>query len=85
MRYTTKDLLSALIYKEHGWAVRDQFEDTYSDRDCFEKQNLNALDYIFDTVREALESELFSEDTDSDIKGYLYDLSEHLLKHDIEK
>ena len=85
MRYTTKDILSALIYKEHGWAVSDQFDDTYSDRDCFEEQNLNALDYIFDTVRAALESELFSEDSEEDITVYLYDLSEHLLKYDIEK
>jgi hypothetical protein len=75
-----KEILNAIIYKEHGWAIAGQFHESYEDRDSFGKQNINALSYIFDTVREALDSSVFSEDAEVDMKVYLYDLEERLQK-----
>jgi hypothetical protein len=76
-----KEILNAIIYKEHGWNVAGQFQDSYGDRGSFGEQNINALSYILDTVREALDSSVFSDDAEVDIKAYLYDLEEYLQNY----
>ena len=72
------DLVSAVINAQHGWAVRDQFQDTFTKDQPFENQNSNALLYIQRTVRDILDSELLSEDAFDDLMSYSDDLSDYL-------
>lgn len=57
---TLQKLVSSLIYAEHGWAVRDQFEASYEDAETMEEQNSNALAYVSETISELLISDLLA-------------------------
>ena len=72
------NLVSAVVNAQHGWAVRDQFEDTFQGGQSFEDQNSNALLYIRGTVRDILDSGLLSEDAFDELQSYVDDLSDYL-------
>lgn len=78
--YYIENVVEAIINKEHGWAVAEQFESTWSDRseENFSEQNSNALDYILHTVRGILRSDIFSQDAVEEIESYKEDLEEYL-------
>ena len=81
-KYTTMqtaDLVRAIIYSHHGWAVADQFEDTFGG-ESFEEQNDNALRYIRETVEQLLRSELLSETAHDELQSYRDDLEDYLAK-----
>jgi hypothetical protein len=71
-----KELLSGYINAQHGWAVAEQFEDTF-DGDDFETQNSNALAYILETLQ-SLDSSILSEDSQDELDEYLTRLKEYL-------
>lgn len=72
------NLVSAVVNAQHGWAVRDQFEDTFQGGQSFEDQNSNALLYIRGTLRDILDSGLLSEDAFDELQSYVDDLSDYL-------
>ena len=76
------DLVKAAISIKHGWAVADQFEDTFgrSGEEEFEDQNRNALKYIQQTIEELLEAELLEPHAEMEMEEYLEELSEYLDK-----
>lgn len=78
--YYIENVVEAIINKEHGWAVAEQFESTWHDRseENFSEQNSNALDYILHTVRGILRSDIFSQDAAEEIKSYKEDLEEYI-------
>jgi hypothetical protein len=72
-------IIKAIINSEHGWAVADQFEDTFSGNEPFEKQNSNALRYIRNTIRyNILGNDVFSEEAMNDLREYYAKLAEYL-------
>jgi len=78
--YYIENVVEAIINKEHGWAVAEQFESTWYDRSekNFSEQNSNALDYILHTVRGILRSDVFSQDAVEEIESYKQDLEEYI-------
>lgn len=66
-------IAEALIYKQHGWAVAEQFETTWNDPivSTFEEQNDTALEYIYTTISELIESDLLEEDAADELQEYL--------------
>ena len=78
--YYIENIIEAVISKEHGWAVAEQFESTWGDRseEKFSEQNSNALDYILHTIRGILRSDVFSQDAIEEIESYKEDLEEYL-------
>lgn len=75
--YTT-DVIKAVINTQHGWAVADQFEDTFTG-EAFEKQNYNALMYIRDTVRDILNSDVLSNDSYRALTEYYDELEDYIV------
>jgi len=78
--YYIENVIEAIISKEHGWAVAEQFESTWSDpsEENFSEQNSNALDYILHTIRGILRSDVFSQDSVEEIKSYKESLEEYI-------
>ena len=72
-----EEIIGAIIESQHGWAVRDQFIDTWHNGD-FENQNLNALNYIKNTINDLANSDIFSEEVEMDLVGYVIRLKEYL-------
>ncbi len=70
-------IISGIIESKHGWAVAEQFVDTWNGED-FEKQNINALTYIKYTVNDLINSDIFNEDIEAELVGYLLGLEEYL-------
>jgi len=66
-------IAEALIYREHGWAVAEQFTTTWDDRDVvtFGEQNETALGYIYGTISELIESNSLNEDAIDELEEYL--------------
>jgi len=77
---TYQDVFAAVIGGEHGWAVKEQFESTFSDvsEESFSNQNLNALEYIRICVKEMLDSDAFSSQAVEELENYYYALVEYL-------
>ena len=73
----TSNLVKAVINDQHGWAVADQFEDTFNG-DPFEDQNYNALSYIHETITDLLGSDLLSDSSNREIQEYLDKLDEYM-------
>ena len=71
------DLVKAVINSRHGWAVADQFEDTFNG-ESFEEQNTNALNYIRQTIKDLLESELLEGESENDLQDYADELEDYL-------
>jgi hypothetical protein len=74
-------IIGGIIESQHGWAVRDQFIDTWNGED-FGKQNYNALRYIKDTIKELIRRDIFSEEVEAELVGYLLDLDEYLASEE---
>lgn len=72
-----EEIIGAIIESQHGWAVRDQFIDTWHGED-FENQNINALRYINNTIDDLANSGIFSEEVEMDLVDYLIGLKEYL-------
>ena len=69
----TTQLVKALINSQHGWAVADQFEDTFEGNnlmDDFERQNINALNYIKYTIEELMEGDVLSDESFDELASY---------------
>lgn len=73
-------IVKSVINSQHGWAVADQFEDTFEGREPFEEQNLNALLYIRDSIRGLIKSGTFSPQGQEELQEYLDDLENYLPK-----
>ena len=77
---TVLEITKAFINSHYGWAVADQFADTFQG-ESFEEQNSNALDYIRGAVRELVEdSDVLSEEAVDELQSYLDELEIYLSK-----
>jgi len=77
----TVEVVKAVINSHHGWAVADQFEDSYiypNGGSAFEDQNYNALLYIRDLVKSLLEGGVLSDDAKEELGDYYDDLENYL-------
>jgi hypothetical protein len=72
-----KKLVSAVIGAKHGWAVAEQFENTF-DGEEFEEQNYNALGYIMTEINDLIRAELLDSYHQDELKDYYEELSEYL-------
>lgn len=70
-------IVTGVISNKHGWDVAEQFEDTWYNKN-FEEQNHNALTYIKDTVVDLINSDIFSEEVESELVDYLFKLKDYL-------
>ena len=70
-------VINGIIESKHGWAVAEQFVDTWNGED-FENQNLNALNYIKHTINDLANSDIFNEDIEAELVGYLLELEKYL-------
>ena len=70
-------VINGIIESKHGWAVAEQFIDTWHSGD-FENQNYNALTYIKDTIVDLINSDIFSEEVESELVDYLFKLKDYL-------
>ena len=70
-------LVKAVIGLKHGWAVADQFEDTFNG-EALEKQNLNALRYIKTSVEELISSRLLNQEAQEELIEYREGLTVYL-------
>ena len=70
-------VINGIIESKHGWAVAEQFIDTWHIGD-FENQNYNALTYIKHTVNDLINSDIFNEDDEAELEEYLLGLEEYL-------
>lgn len=74
----TVGLVKAVINSEHGWAVAEQFEDTFNG-ETFEAQNHNALRYIKGVVEDILHSKILSEDAHDELHTYKENLDDYMM------
>lgn len=68
---TTQELASAYIYRQHGWAVAEQFDSVYDDGSHanLSEQNFNALRYVEQALTELVEdSDVLSDDAADDLE-----------------
>jgi len=76
------DIAHAVIYKNHGWAVAEQFDNTIYNytRKNLERQNSNALSYILDELKDlcSRNSDTFTEGALDEMKDYIDTLEEYL-------
>ena len=81
MRYDVSviKIVKSYIGAHRGWAVAEQFEDSYNG-EPFEEQNGNALLMIRDIVRTLANSDVFAEKAVDDLKDYLDELERYLAK-----
>jgi hypothetical protein len=73
-----QELIAGYIDSKYGWSVAEQFESTFSNAQDFEKQNYNALMYIYGCATELLRSDFFDEDAHDELQSYRDDLSDYL-------
>lgn len=74
----TTDITKAYINSKHGWAVAEQFQDTFEQNESFERQNSNALKYICETVKELIMSKILSDDATEELQSYYEDVFNYL-------
>ena len=74
------DVVSAVINARHGWAVADQFKDSFEGQ-SFDKQNYNALRYIQAEVKVILQSDLLSEEAQLELEEYKEELDNYLSEN----
>lgn len=75
---TTKSIIASIIHAKQGWAVAQQFEDTWQQDEPFEEQNGNALREIERTCADLLESGILAEKPYYQVVAYLYELRQYL-------
>ena len=73
------NLVRSFINSYHGWAVADQFEDTFNG-ESFEQQNGNALRYIKACVEDIISSNILSEEAQEELIEYREGLVIYLSK-----
>ena len=78
----TAKLISKVIYGTEGWAVAEQFDDTWGNTEEFENQNVNALTKIQALIGDILEENLLSEDSHDELNEYYEDLRGYLFELD---
>ena len=76
---TTQTIVSSFIKTKHGWAVAEQFEATFNGEE-FEKQNINALTYIEQSVRDVFNSNILNIEANDELEDYLVELKNYLKK-----
>ena len=79
MHVNSTELVKAFINSHHGWAVADQFEDTFEPSSYvdFSKQNYNALRYIYEAVDSLIKSGLLSKNAAEELQEYRDQLGEY--------
>lgn len=79
---TLNKIIKAIINNEHGWAIADQFEDTFIGGEPFEQQNTNALRYIRNVIRyDILGNNVFSDEAMNELREYYDKLAEYLVEY----
>lgn len=81
---TLDDLLTAVITGQHGWAVGEQFENTWNDSQSVEDQNGYAMEKIIETLEDMVNSELLSDWATRDTLTYITRVKEELSRQDEE-
>ena len=81
---TTSEVVKAFIDSHHGWAVAEQFEDSFINGD-FAEQNTNALEYIAEAVEDLIESNCLSDGCNTELGNYLEELNDFLETDKTEK
>ena len=75
---SVNQIIKAIINSEHGWAVAEQFEDTFHG-ESFEEQNINALDYIKNCLKyNIMKSDVFNNEAMEEIQEYYDELVKYL-------
>ncbi len=77
---TTLEIVKAFINSHHGWAVADQFEDSYNGQ-SFEEQNYDALHDIHHILQELVESDVLSDSAINELQSYSDDLGIYLAEN----
>jgi len=72
-------IITAVLSKEYGWAVAEQFEAISESESC-EEQNSNALDYIRTKLGDLRQSDCFNEEAIERIDEYYNLIDEYLNK-----
>ncbi len=78
MRISTEDLVRSYINSQRGWAVADQFSDSFNG-EPFEEQNYNALLYIREIIMDLVDGDVLSDDALSALEFYYKDLTTTLF------
>ena len=81
---STSEVVKAFIDSHHGWAVAEQFEDSFINGD-FAEQNTNALAYIAEAVESLIKSNCLSDGCNTELSSYLEDLNDFLKTDKTEK
>ena len=75
---TVQELAALVITAQHGWAIAEQFESTFSGDEPFEKQNINALERVQMSIKRLFHSGVLSIEANDELEDYLTDLREYL-------
>jgi hypothetical protein len=71
-------IVKSFINSNHGWAVANQFEDTFDNGESLESQNKLAMSLVRSSVWDILESNVLSGDAKRELKSYLDELDYYL-------
>lgn len=71
-------LVKAFINTHHGWAVADQFEDTFTGEEPFEEQNGYALSSIREAVDALVIHGILADEFHEELEEYLEKLDAYL-------
>jgi hypothetical protein len=74
----TVDLIKAVVNSEHGWAVAEQFSDTFNG-EKFEYANYNALRYIREVIEDILRSKVLSDKAQDELQEYRDNLEDYMV------
>lgn len=74
-----EEILFHIVNSKHGWAVSEQFKETFSGEKPFEEMNTNALRMIHRVMEEISRGGVFDEtEFGMEMFGYTADLGEYL-------
>ena len=80
----TVDFVASYVNSKHGWAVAEQFTDSFNG-EAFGEQNYNALLYIRDTVRSILKSNVLSDDSYDELSEYMDELEDYIVGSSVDE
>ena len=80
----TSQVIEAIIHRQHGWAVAEQFEATFNDGEDFDNQNYNALEYIKNTIKDIIRSQVLNDNDIPTLERYLTDLEDYLNNDEVK-
>jgi len=69
-----------IIHAKHGWAVAEQFQDTFNGDQPFEDQNPTALNEIRRTVSDLVYGSIFNERKVEELEDYNERLTEWFVE-----